>query len=75
MAASIHCTFRPGLIVRTRSVNGTSGTGRISSTVTRATKSAGPGSKVSHTCVNSALGAPPCMARGSQGPRVSCVGT
>ena len=38
-AASSHCTLRPGRIVRTRSVSGTSGTGRISSTVTRATKS------------------------------------
>ena len=42
-AASIHCTLRPGRIVRTRIVSGTSGTGRSSSTVTRATKPAGPG--------------------------------
>ena len=74
-AASSHCTLRPGRIVRTRIVSGTSGTGRSSSTVRRATKPAGPGSCCSHTCANSALGAPPCIARGSHGPRVSGVGT
>ena len=42
-AASSHCTLRPGRIVRTRIVSGSSGTGRSNSTVTRATKPAGPG--------------------------------
>jgi hypothetical protein len=56
-------------------INGTRGTGRRSSTVNRATNPAGPGSCVSQTCANRALGAPPCIARGSHGPRVSCVGT
>ena len=74
-AASSHCTLRPGRIVRTRIVSGSSGTGRSNSTVMRATKPAGPGSCDSHTCANSALGAPPCIARGSHGPRVSGVGT
>ena len=74
-AASSHCTFRPGRIVRTFIVSGSSGTGRSSSTVTRATNPAGPGSCDSQTWVNKALGAPPCIARGSHGPRVSGVGT
>ena len=69
--ASIHCTLRPGRIVRTRSSSGASGTGRINSTVTRATNAAGPGSCCSHTVANNALGAPPCNAFGLHGPRAS----
>ena len=57
------------------SVNGISGTGRSNSTVTRATNPAGPGSCCSHACANNALGAPPCIAFGFHGPRVSGVGT
>ena len=48
--------------------------GRISSTVSRATNAAGPGSCVSHTVANNALGAPPCNAFGLHGPRASWVG-
>ena len=58
-----------GSCVRPR-IERPSGTGRSSSTVSRATNAAGPGSCRSHTCANSALGAPPCIAFGSHGPRV-----
>ena len=74
-APSSHCTFLPGRNVRATTCNGASGTGRSNSTVSRATNAAGPGSWRASTCAISALGAPPCIAFGPHGPRVSGVGT
>src|SRR5262245_23750564 len=73
--ASSHCTFRPGRMVSTDNRSGARGTGRMSSTVSRATNDAVPGSCCSHTVANNALGAPPWHAFGSHGPRHNGVGT
>ena len=68
------CTFFPGRIMVRSTRRGESGTGRIRSMVSRAVKSAGPGSKRSSSPASSADGAPPCCACGDHGPRAISVG-
>ncbi len=74
--ASTSCTLRPGRTSSVATARGSSGIGRSSSTVSRATMSrspSGPGT-ASMARARSADGGPPCRARGSQGPRDSSVG-
>ena len=61
--------------VASRPRSGTSGTGRSSSIVSRATCVAGRARTARPRRASSAAGAPPCCAFGSHGPRASSVGT
>ncbi|MCY1368362.1 hypothetical protein D9M69_553380 [compost metagenome] len=58
-----------------RVVSGATGTGFTSSSVSRASCQPGPGAARSAMWASKAAGAPPCCARGSQGPRESASGS
>ena len=73
--ASNISTLRPGRTMRALTVSGAIGTGARISTVTRATRMPSRGSQSSIARPSRAEGGPACWAFGSQGPRVSSLGT
>ena len=74
-AASSSSTLRPGRVTLALRVSGAIGTGARISTVTRPTRIPSRGSQSSSARASRAEGGPACWASGSQGPRVSSVGT
>jgi hypothetical protein len=73
--ASSIATLRPGRTTRAFTVSGAIGTGARISMVTRPTRMPSRGSQSSIARPSSAEGGPACWAFGSQGPRVSSLGT